>query len=133
MIAREKGLEPLAQRCSTRTRWIRWRSSAFLDPEKGVESVEDALAGARDIIAEWVNEDQKARARMRDLFATQGNLQIKGGSGKRDGGIKYRDYFDWEEPVATAPSHRILAMRRGENEEFLTLRWSLLKRRPSPC
>ena len=122
-IAREKGLEPLAQRLFNQEEMdVTVEAGAFLDPEKGVESVEDALAGARDIIAEWVNEDQQARAKMRDLFATQGTFKSKVVAEKETEGIKYRDYFDLEEPVATAPSHRILAMRRGENEEFLTLR-----------
>ncbi len=122
-IAREKGLEPLAQRifiqddidpCAV--------SEAFVNAEKGVNSVEDALGGARDIIAEWVNEDQNSRAKIRELFMTQGVFRTKVISGKEEEGMKYKDYFDWEESVSTAPSHRILAMRRGEKEGFLSLR-----------
>jgi uncharacterized protein len=97
-------------------------ASAFVDPEKGVLSAEDALAGARDIIAEWVNEDQTARARMRDYFSSKAVFKSKVIPEKEADGIKYKDYFDWQEPVSAAPSHRILAMRRGENEGFLTLR-----------
>jgi uncharacterized protein len=84
--------------------------------------VEDALQGARDIIAEWVSEQQEARARMRNLFLTKGFFRSRVIAGKEEEGSKYRDYFEWEEAVAAAPSHRILAMRRGEAEEFLSLR-----------
>ena len=103
--------------------WIPWlEGTAFIDPEKGVDSAEDALAGARDIIAEWVNEDQTARARMRDFYTSKAVFKSKVIPEKEAEGIKFKDYFDWEEPMNTAPSHRILAMRRGEKEDFLTLR-----------
>ena len=123
-IAREKGLEPLAQRLFAQEAGIDPAAEAlvFVDKEKGVETAEDALAGARDIIAEWVNEDQNARARMRELYAAKGQFRTKVVTGKEEEGIKYKDYFDWQEPVSTAPSHRILAMRRGEKEGFLILR-----------
>jgi len=122
-IARERGLEPLAQRLFAQDDVDPLtEASAFVDPEKGVNSVEDALAGARDIIAEWINEDQTARARMRDFFSAKAVFKSKVIPEKEADGIKYKDYFDWHEPVNTAPSHRILAMRRGENEDFLTLR-----------
>jgi len=122
-IAREKGLEPLAQRLFLQEEMDpSAEAAAFVDPEKGLESVEDVLAGARDIIAEWVNEDQEARAQMRVLFGSRGVFRAKVIAGKEAEGAKFKDYFDWEEPVATAPSHRILAMRRGEKEGFLTLR-----------
>lgn len=122
-IAKEKGLEPLAQILFAQTGIDPLTEAAsFVDPEKGVDSAEDALAGARDIIAEWVNEDQTARARMRDLYTSHAVFKSKVIQEKRAEGIKYKDYFDWEEPVNTAPSHRILAMRRGEKEGYLTLR-----------
>ncbi|MCF6156826.1 MAG: RNA-binding transcriptional accessory protein [Candidatus Brocadia sp.] len=122
-IAREKGLEPLAQRIFTQDDTDPFAvAEAFVDAEKGVDSVEDALGGARDIIAEWVNEDQNARSKIRELFMTKGVFRTKVITGKEEEGIKYKDYFDWEEPVSTAPSHRILAMRRGEKEGFLGLR-----------
>ncbi len=122
-IAKEKGLEPLAQRLFAQEDIDPLaEASAFVDPEKAVNSVEDALAGARDIIAEWVNEDQTARARMRDFYSSKAVFKSKVIPEKEAEGIKYKDYFDWQEPVNTAPSHRILAMRRGENEGFLTLR-----------
>ncbi len=122
-IAKERGLEPLAQRLVAQDDGDpSAEATAFVDPEKGVNSLEDALAGARDIIAEWVNEDQTARSRMRDFFSLQAVFRSRVISEKEADGIKYKDYFDWQEPVHTAPSHRILAMRRGENEGFLTLR-----------
>ena len=122
-IAKEKGLEPLAQRLFAQDDIDPMaEASAFLDPEKGVTSAEDALAGARDIIAEWINEDQTARARMRDFYSSKAVFKSKIITDKEAEGVKYRDYFDWEEPVNTAPSHRILAMRRGEKEGFLILR-----------
>ena len=123
-IAKEKGLEPLAERIFAQDGALlpKEEARAFIDPEKGVETAEDALSGARDIIAEWVNEHQDARAGMRDLFDKNGIIRSRVISGKEEEGAKYRDYFEWEEPVATAPSHRILAMRRGEKEGCLTLR-----------
>jgi len=122
-IAREKGLEPLAQRLFAQEEMDPMaEAAAFVDPEKGVDSAEDALAGARDIIAEWVNEDQTARAGMRDFYSSKAVFKSKVIPEKDAEGIKYKDYFEWEEPVNKAPSHRILAMRRGEKEGFLTLR-----------
>jgi protein Tex len=122
-IAKEKGLEPLAQLLFAQDlRDPLAEAAAFVDLEKGVETAEDALAGARDIIAEWVNEDQTARARMREMFSSQAVFRSKVLTDKEVEGIKYQDYFDWEEPVINAPSHRILAIRRGEKEGFLLLR-----------
>jgi protein Tex len=122
-MAREKGLEPLAQRLFAQEDIDPLiEAEAFLDEEKGVATIEEALAGARDIIAEWVNEDQTARERMREFFAAKSVFQSKVLSDKEKEGIKYQDYYDWEEAASTAPSHRILAMRRGENEEILSLR-----------
>ncbi len=122
-IAKEKGLEPLAailfaQDAATDPAA---EAAAFVDAGKGVVTAEDALAGARDIIAEWVNENQEARARMRGLFAAKGVLRSKVIADKEAEGAKFRDYFAWEEPVASAPSHRVLAMRRGESEKILSL------------
>jgi uncharacterized protein len=122
-IAKEKGLEPLAESLF-RQEDIDPVAEAnkFIDKEKGVETTEDALQGARDIIAEWINEDQQARAKIRDLFTSKAVVKSKVVSGKEEEANKYKDYFDWEEPVKKAPSHRMLAMRRGENESFLTLK-----------
>ena len=123
-MAREKGLEPLAQQLFAQEETFDplAAAAAFVDPGKGVATPEEALAGARDIIAEWVNENEQARARMREFFQTKAVFQAKVITGKEEEGNRYRDYFAWEEPAAKAPSHRILAMRRGEKEEFLTLR-----------
>ncbi|MHC4558753.1 MAG: Tex family protein, partial [Planctomycetota bacterium] len=122
-IAREKGLEPLAELilAQDRTTDPAVEAKAFVDESKGVESVEAALAGARDIIAEWINENQTARARIRELYSKEGCFRAKVAKGKEAEGRKYENYFDWHEPVATAPSHRILAMRRGAKEGFLML------------
>jgi uncharacterized protein len=122
-IAKEKGLEPLAGLLfDQRDGDPAALAAAYVNAEKGVESVEDALAGARDIVAERISEDQAARARMRELFAAHGTFRCKVVAGKEAEAAKYRDYFDWEEPLAKAPSHRVLAMRRGEKEELLFLR-----------
>lgn len=125
-VAREKGLEPLAkilfQQESERDPVV--EAQTYVNADNGVASVEDALSGARDIIAEWVNEDQAARSEIRLIFFSKGIYRSRVARGKEEKGIKYKDYYDWEEPVSSAPSHRILAMRRGENEGFLTLRIS---------
>ena len=123
-IAKEKGLEPLAQRIFSQDPALdpSAEAAAYVNAEKDVASTGDALAGARDIIAEWISEDPVARGRVRELFASTGTFRSKVIAGKEEDGIKYKDYHAWEEPVATAPSHRILAMRRGENEGFLFMR-----------
>ena len=124
-IAREKGLEPLATALFAQTEMdVPAEAAKFVDPEKGVADVEEALAGARDIMAEWINEDQDARAAIRALFFAEGTIRTKVITGKEAEGSKYKDYYDWEEPIATALAHRVLAMRRGEQEEFLMLRIS---------
>jgi len=124
IVAKEKGLEPLAKLIFAQKDETDpgKEASAYLDTEKGVEKVEDALAGSRDIIAEWVNEDQGARKIMRALYTQKGVLRSRVIPGKEEEGAKFKDYFDWEEPVPEAPSHRVLAMRRGEKEGFLDLR-----------
>lgn len=120
--AKEKGLEPLAQLI-----WeqgpldLLGEAAVYVDQEKGVASVEDALQGARDIMAEWVNEDKAAREQMRRLFIKEATIKSKVLKGKEDEAQKYKDYFEWEEPVSSVPSHRLLAMRRGEKEMFLAL------------
>jgi uncharacterized protein len=122
-IARERGLEPLADLIFAQGPIDpAAAAAAFVDPERGVASAADALAGARDILAERISEDPGARARMRDLYARSGVLRSRVTAGKEEAGAKYRDYFEWHEPAAAAPSHRILAIRRGEKEGFLTLR-----------
>ncbi len=122
IIAREKGLEPLSELIfEQKANDPQALAEAFVDPEKGVASIEDALSGARDIIAEKANEDEQARTRLRHLFSRKGKIVTKVVPEMEEAGAKYRDYFDLEEPVASAPSHRILAMRRGEAENILNM------------
>ena len=121
-IAREKGLEPLAVRIfSQEPMELATEAAPYIDAGKGVANEDEALAGARDIIAEWVNENPDARARIRSLFFEKGVIRSRVIPEKEAEGIKYRDYYDWEEAVSQVPSHRLLAMRRGEKEEILTL------------
>ena len=123
-IAKEKGLEPLseilwAQDASTDPKAA---AVAFIDSAKEVPDAASALAGARDIIAERINDDATARAKLRELYISQGSIKSKVVSGKEEEGAKFKDYFDWTEAASSAPSHRILAMRRGEEEGFLFTR-----------
>ncbi len=122
MVAREKGLEPLAMLILEQRGTDPEEAAAeYVNPDKDVPAIEDALAGARDIIAEHINEDQEARAKLRDLYFLRAIIHSRVSSGKETSGAKFRDYFDWQEPAQTAPSHRILAMRRGEKEDVLNL------------
>ncbi|CAB1059629.1 Transcription accessory protein (S1 RNA-binding domain) [Olavius sp. associated proteobacterium Delta 1] len=122
MIAREKGLEPLALILIEQNGTNPQAAAAeFVDPEKAVDHIDAALAGARDIIAEIINEDQRARTELRELYFSRAVIKSQVASGKEAEGAKFRDYFDWQEAAATAPSHRILAMRRGEKEDFLNI------------
>lgn len=117
-VAREKGLEPLAKILMKQMeRDPEFRANRFLNEE--VTSVEDALAGARDIIAEWVSENERARNIVRRGFNLGAVITSKIIKGKEEEAEKYRDYFDWSEPLKKCPSHRLLAIRRGENEGFL--------------
>ena len=121
-VAREKGLEPLAELIfAQESIKLDEEAQKYVDAEKEVNSVEEALQGARDIMAEWINENADLRKKMRDLFIEEGKFVSKVMPGKEEEAIKYKDYFDWSEPIKTAPSHRVLAMRRGEKELFLML------------
>ena len=121
-MAREKGLASLADLIFAQNGCDPAAAAqAYIDAEKKVNTPEEALAGARDIIAEYVAEDSRAREKMRNLFASRSTLQSRVAAGKEAEGIKYRDYFEWKEPAAAAPSHRILAMRRGERDDILNL------------
>lgn len=118
--AREKGLEPLA--------WLlfaqkgeRIDPASFVDPEKGCANEDDALAGSRDIIAEWVSEDAEVRTVLRQFFAKESIIQSRLVKKNEENGAKFKDYFDWQEPAVKVPSHRLLAMLRGEREKILTL------------
>lgn len=123
-IAREKGLEPLAITIFEQSKIdLDKNASHYVDAEKGVANVEEALDGARDIIAEWINENQEARQKVRELFWQEGVVQasVIKSKAESDEAQKFKDYFDWKEPIKKAPSHRLLAMRRAEKEGFITL------------
>lgn len=121
-VAKEKGLEPLAQQIFDQGKFdVEKAASEFISTEKGVADVQEALAGARDIIAEWISENPESRRHIRDLFWTEGIIESKLLKGKETDGQKYKDYFEWTEPIAKTPSHRLLAMRRGEKEGILAL------------
>ena len=121
-IAREKGLEPLATLIfSQRYDDVEVRAQQFVDSEKGVNSVAEAIQGASDIIAETVNEDSFARKRIRNLFQKESQLSSRVMKGKEQDGINFEMYFDYHELLNKAPSHRLLAMFRGENEGFLRI------------
>lgn len=117
-IAKEKGLEPLAEIIMKQyERDIEGVAHRFITDD--VPSVEDALAGARDIIAEWISESEKARNIARNHFRRSAVIRSKVVKGKETEGVKYSDYFAWEEPINKCASHRFLAMRRGQAEGFL--------------
>jgi len=119
-IAKEKGLEPLAELIMKQTPVsLEQEAEKYLGDQ--VATVKDALDGASDIIAEWINEDERARKQLRILFDKEAVIYSKVVKGKEGDGIKYSDYFDWSEPLKKCPSHRLLAMRRGEDEGFLRL------------
>ena len=117
-MAREKGLEPLAKILMKQVeRDPEFRARQFINEE--VATVEEALSGARDIIAEWISENERARNITRRGFELGAVISSKVAKGKEEDAAKFRDYFDWNEPLKKCPSHRLLAMRRGENEGFL--------------
>ena len=121
-IARERGLESLALRLWDQGDFdVAMAADEYVNPQAGVDDIKEALSGARDIIAEWVSEDSTARRDIRELFWSQGAISATATSGKDAAAAKYRDYFDWREPIASAPSHRILAMLRGEKESLLSV------------
>lgn len=117
-IAKEKGLEALAKIMMGQFEWdIEKKAHSFLTNE--VISVDDALAGARDIIAEWINENSRARDAIRYLFKRSAVIESKVVKNKEAEAQKYRDYFEWSEPLSRCPSHRYLAIRRAEKEGYL--------------
>lgn len=122
-IARERGLENLAAFIfENQDSDFSLEAEKFIDADKEVPDAETALSGARDIIAEMVGDNPDARCAMREYFEKEAILTSKVISGKEEEGSKYRDYFDWSQPAKDAPSHRILAIRRGESEGFLIMR-----------
>ncbi|MCD4731666.1 MAG: RNA-binding transcriptional accessory protein [Bacteroidales bacterium] len=122
-IAKAKGLEPLAKMVmSQKSDDVENMANRFVDAGKDVNSVDDALAGARDIIAEWISENKYAREKTRRLFTRKAKITSKVAKGKEEEGNKYQNYFDWSELILKSPSHRILAMFRGEKEGFLKIK-----------
>jgi protein Tex len=119
-MAREHGLEPLADIIQAQRSDVDPEAEArrFVTPD--VPNLDAALQGARDIVAERVSEDAAARTKMRQLFWSRGMLRAEVRRGKAEAGAKYRDYFDWSEPIRSAPSHRVLAILRGESEDILS-------------
>ena len=118
----EKGLEELARFIFTAKEAkedLNSFAEKFLNEQ--VKDVKEALQGARDIIAEWISENQETRKTVRELFWKQGVVESRVMKGKEAEGQKYKDYFEWKEPIAKTPSHRLLALRRGEKEGILAL------------
>lgn len=122
-IAREKGLEPLAKLLMRQQHGeVEPLAGRFLNPENGLKTIAEALSGARDIIAEWVSENRLARERLRSLFQRKATIKSEVIKTKVEIAGKYANYFDLEESLERSPSHRLLAMFRGENEGFLRLK-----------
>lgn len=123
VIARNKGLEPLARMIMSETLSnVEEVAQKYVSTKLGVENIDDALSGARDIIAEWVSERQWVRQKLRTLFERDSILSSKSVKGKEEDGEKFNAWFDWNEVARKAPSHRILAMFRGEKEGYLKLK-----------
>ncbi len=121
-VAREKGLEPLAKLIFEQGKIdIDAEAKKYISKEKEVSNEEEALQGARDIIAEWISEDKEVREKVRSIFKEKATISTKVLKGKEKEGEKFKDYFDWQESLKKAPSHRILAMRRGEKELILSM------------
>ena len=119
-MAIERGLEPLANELQKQYSCnISQMAAKYVNPDKGVNTAEEALAGARDIIAERVSENAQARNRIRNLFRRSAQLTSKVVKNKEDEADKYESWFDWKENALRAPSHRILALFRGEEEGML--------------
>ncbi len=119
-IAIEKGLEPLAKIIFAQNeRNITAFAGKYLNDK--VPNIDEALQGARDIMAEWVNEDVQARNAVRKLFEREAIITSKVKKGKQEAGIKFQDYYAFSEPLSRIPSHRLLALRRGEEEGFLSI------------
>lgn len=121
-VAREKGLEPLANYLMLQVPGsVERKAQGFVNAQKGVASIDEALKGAVDIIAERVSENERARNTVRGVFRRQAIIASKVVKGKEEEGQKYRDYFKFEEPLQRCASHRMLAMRRGEAEGILKI------------
>ncbi len=122
-IAKAKGLEPLAKMIMAQNSHdVETMAERFINSEKEVNTVDEALAGARDIIAEWISENKYARGKIRKLFIRKALIESSVIKGKEEAGNKYQTYFESKELIMKSPSHRILAMFRGENEGFLKVK-----------
>lgn len=120
-VAREKGLEPLAKVIIKQNQTdLKIQAKQFITND--VKTIDEALQGARDIIAEWISENATARNISRNIFLKEAVIYSKIAKGKEEEGSKFRDYFDFSEPLKRCPSHRLLAIRRGENEGFLKVK-----------
>jgi uncharacterized protein len=121
-IAREKGLEALALKIFSQENFdMSMEAEKYVSAEKDVNNSDEALSGARDIVAEIISEDAPVRSALRNIFEKKATIKSRVVRGKEEEGEKFKDYFEWEEPLNTCPSHRMLAMRRGEKEDFLIL------------
>jgi len=121
-VAREKGLEPLALHIMEQSKNnLSELAKSFISKEKDVSSIEEALQGARDIVAEMISETKEVRSLIRSQFQKQAIVKSSVAKGKDEEGSKYKDYFEYEEPLQKCPSHRFLAIMRGVNEEILKL------------
>lgn len=121
-VARERGLEPLAALImSQKESNLLSVAKRHIRPDQGVETAEDAIAGGRDIIAEWIAENIPVRTRLRSIFVKNASISARVVKGKEREGAKYETYFNFSERIDRAPSHRILAMFRAEEEGFLHL------------
>lgn len=126
MIARERGLEPLAELLwagATKSADLAGAAAGYVDPAKDVPDVDHALAGARDILAERLADDADLRGRIRDRTRSDGIAKARVATGKANEVSKFQDYYDFSQPLKDLPSHRMLAIRRGEAEGFLV--WSI--------
>lgn len=122
-IAREKGLEPLAaQIMAQNIDFVEQVAQRYVNVEKGVDTADQAIEGAKDIMAEWVSENINCRNRVRKIYHLQGVIRSSVVKGKEDEGKTYMQYYDWSEPVSEAPSHRILALFRAEEEGMLKVK-----------
>lgn len=122
VAAKEKGLESLALLIfKQESNSIENETRSYINSKLGVNTSEEAISGALDIIAELISEDEKARTTLRNLFKNSATITSKVRASKKTEGEKFKDYFDWSESLMKCPSHRLLAMRRGENEGFLSI------------
>lgn len=137
-IAKEAGLEPLADKLLENPTLVpEQEAEHFLNPEKGISAVKDALNGARDILAERFSEDAELLAVLRSFLGKHGFIVSELVQGKEGDGAKYKDYFDFEEPLSSIPSHRALALFRGRQEGVLSVKVALSEQEeaqvPHPC